>query len=45
MRPKNGMHIVIYMTGELEMEAVLRFMPEHAAWIACPIPETTKYLE
>jgi hypothetical protein len=28
--PKNGMHIVIYMTGELEMEAVLRFMPEHA---------------
>jgi hypothetical protein len=29
----------------LEMEAVLRFMPEHAAWIACPIPETTKYLE
>ncbi len=42
--PKNGMHIGIYMTGELEMEAILFFMPEYAAWIARPILQTTKYL-
>jgi hypothetical protein len=39
------MRVIIYMTGELEMEAVLAFMPEHAAWIARPVPGTTKYLE
>jgi hypothetical protein len=43
--PQDGMRVIIYMTGELEMEAVLAFMPEHAAWIARPVPGTTKYLE
>jgi hypothetical protein len=43
--PQDGMRVIIYMTGELEMEAVLAFMPERGAWIARPVPGTTKYLE
>jgi hypothetical protein len=43
--PQDGMRVIIYMTGELEMEAILAFMPEHAAWMARPVPGTTKYLE
>ena len=43
--PKNSMHVVIYMTGKVEMEAVLWFMPGHPAWIARPILQTTKYLD
>ncbi|WP_024513483.1 hypothetical protein [Bradyrhizobium sp. ARR65] len=43
--PQDGMRVIIYMTGELEMEAILAFMPEHAAWTARPVPRTTKYLE
>jgi hypothetical protein len=43
--PQDGMRVIIYMTGELEMEAVLAFMPEHSAWIARPVLGTTKYLE
>lgn len=43
--PQPGMRVIICMTGELEMEAVLAFMPEHAVWIAHPVPGTTRYLE
>lgn len=43
--PQDGMRVIIYMTGELEMEAILAFMPEHAAWMARPVPGTIKYLE
>jgi hypothetical protein len=42
---KEGMRIVIYMTGELEMEAVLEFDRDNARWIARPIEGTLKYLD
>jgi hypothetical protein len=43
--PREGMRVIIYMDGELEMEAVLIFHSEWKAWTAQPIPGTTKYLE
>ena len=43
--PKDGMRVIIYMTGELEMEAILAFMPGRAVWTARPVPGTMKYLE
>lgn len=43
--PQEGMRIIIYMTGELEMEAVLAFESEQNVWIAQPVPETVKHLE
>jgi hypothetical protein len=39
------MRVVIYMPGELEMEAILRFDGTSSAWIAQPITGTTSYLE
>jgi hypothetical protein len=42
---QEGMRVIIYMTGELEMEAVLTFAPEEGVWIASPIQGTIKYLE
>jgi hypothetical protein len=41
--PREGMQVVIYMTGELEMEAVLAFNAAIEAWMAVPITGTTKY--
>ena len=38
------MRVVIYMTGELEMEAILVFDSEWEAWTAKPISGTIKYL-
>jgi hypothetical protein len=43
--PEHGMRVIIYMTGELEMEATLAFEPIQKAWIALPIPGTIKFLE
>lgn len=43
--PQDGMRVIIYMAGEVEMEAVLAFMPEHAAWIASPVAGTIRYPE
>ena len=40
-----GMHVIIYMTGELEMEAVLEFEPTHGYWVGRPIKGTLKYLD
>jgi hypothetical protein len=40
--PRQGMRVVIYMTGELEMEAVLSFDPKWQVWMAVPIAGTTK---
>ncbi len=31
---RDGLRVVIYMTGELEMEAVLEFDPKHGTWMA-----------
>jgi hypothetical protein len=36
------MRIVIYMTGELEMEAIMESDSIHGHWIARPIPRTLK---
>ena len=44
-RLTEGMHVVIYMTGELEMEAVLEFDPADGCWVARPIKGTLKYLD
>jgi len=42
--PEEGMRVIIYMTGELEMQATLKFAREQNCWIALPIPGTTTYL-
>jgi hypothetical protein len=39
-----GMHVVVYMTDELEVEAVLDFDNRHNVWVASPIWSTIKYL-
>jgi hypothetical protein len=39
------MRVIIYMTGELEMEATLAFSQEHDAWMAQPISGTIKHLD
>jgi hypothetical protein len=39
----NGLHVIIYMTGELEMEAVLEFDAAWNGWTAHPVPGTIKY--
>jgi len=36
------MRVVIYMTGELEMEATLEFDQKYGRWMARPIEGTTK---
>jgi hypothetical protein len=43
--PREGMHVVIYMTGELEMEAILSLDHASGAWLARPISGTTRYLD
>jgi hypothetical protein len=41
---KEGMRVIIYMTGELEMEAILEFDHGTSHWIARPVKGTPKYL-
>lgn len=41
--PSDGMRVIIYMTGELEMEAILKFNHEWNVWTAEPILETIKH--
>jgi hypothetical protein len=40
--PKNGMKVVIYMIGEIEMEAVLEWDEEWKAWTARPSLDTVR---
>ena len=40
---RDGLRVIIYMTGELEMEAVLEFDEKLNAWMARPIAGTTRY--
>ena len=40
-----GMRVVIYMSGELEMEATLEFDALSGRWMARPIDGTLKYLD
>jgi hypothetical protein len=42
---KEGMRVIIYMTGELEMEAILEFDRGNNFWIGHPIEETLKILD
>ncbi len=37
---QEGLHVIIFMPGELEMEAVLKFDQEGDHWIAIPVPGT-----
>jgi hypothetical protein len=41
--PQDGMKVIIYMTGELEMEAVLSFDQDGGVWTALPIAGTVKH--
>jgi hypothetical protein len=41
--PQEGMRVVIYMTDELEMEAVLAFDSKWSIWMAIPIAGTIKH--
>jgi hypothetical protein len=43
--PRDGMTVIIYMTDELEMEAVLAFDSDQNVWTALPVPGTTKYAQ
>lgn len=40
-----GERVVIFMEGELEMEAFLKFDRERGYWIAMPVSGTIKYLD
>jgi len=42
---EEGMQVVIYMTGELEMEAILELDRGNDVWIGRPIKGTLKYLD
>jgi hypothetical protein len=42
---RDGMHVIIYMTNELEMEAVVSFDVERNRWMAAPVEGTIKYYE
>jgi hypothetical protein len=39
---QEGMRVIIYMTGELEMEATLEFDLKYGRWMAQPVEGTTK---
>jgi hypothetical protein len=39
----DGMRVIIYMPGELEMEATLEFDAKYGCWMARPIPGTTNH--
>lgn len=41
--PRDGMRVIIYMTNELEMEAILEFDSEWNEWVGDPLLETIKY--
>ncbi len=40
--PKEGMKVTIYMTGEIEMEAVLEWDERCKCWTARPIMESVR---
>ena len=41
----DGLRVIIYMTGEVEMEAVLRYDSDRSAWTAIPDASTLRYLD
>lgn len=40
-----GTHVLLYMAGEFEVEAVLDFDEKHDIWIASPIYSTIRYFD
>ena len=40
---RDGLRVVIYMIGELEMEATLEFDRNSNVWVAYPFPQTIKH--
>jgi hypothetical protein len=43
--PREGLRVVIYMTGELEMEATLEYDGSRSSWMAVPDDSTIKYYD
>jgi hypothetical protein len=41
---RDGMRVVLYMTDELEVEAILEFEPKYGHWLARADWSTIKYL-
>jgi hypothetical protein len=41
---REGLCVIIYMDGELEMDAILRFDKELGHWLGVPIPNTIRYI-
>ena len=40
---RDGLHVIIYMPNELEMEATLKLDSRSGIWLGVPVPGTTKY--
>jgi hypothetical protein len=38
----NGLHVILYEDGSLEVEAVLEFEPKYNIWMARPLWETLR---
>jgi hypothetical protein len=39
----SGAHVLLYVEGEFEVEAVLDFDAKHNSWVASPIYSTIRY--
>ena len=42
---REGLHVIIYSPGELEIEAILKFDSDRGIWLGVPVPGTIKYLD
>ena len=42
---RDGLHVILYMTGELELEAILKFDSQTGRWIGFPVPGTLRYID
>lgn len=45
---REGMRVTLYMTGymtgELEVDAILKYDAQNCRWIGCPVPGSLHYL-
>lgn len=44
-RLREGLHVILHMRGELELEAVLTLDKETGKWLGMPVEGTIKYLD
>jgi hypothetical protein len=44
-RLKDGLRVVLYMTGELELQAYLKFDKAYGYWVGMPIEGTIVYYD